>query len=219
MDEHKYEESPETRAKKSQIAEERPRDSEGHFIHQDPPSPESQTPLHKIEHLLAQDVHYSKKQDDLLDLHVGNPLRKITQLLEDIKKQKAFSFSIKGSLGIMGVVLVAGTFGVLGVNNVLCDKGMQTDKGTLEVLNIKENSDPSFLDYIPVLSSFITHPQSSRIILTDIDNKVIHVVTRNGVNLSMFLGVPVTISGNYDSCSQKMTVPDASGVQLSSVTP
>lgn len=114
----------------------------------------------------------------------------------------------------MGVALVAGTFGILGINNVLCDKGVQTDKGVLEELNIKENSDPSFLDYIPVISSFITHPQNSRIILTDIDNKVIHVVTKNGVSLSMFLGMPVTISGNYDSCTQTLNISDASGVQL-----
>lgn len=158
----KYEESPETRAKKSQIAEEKPRDSEGHFIHQDPIASEKHN--NKIIELLQENVHYSKKQDDLLDLHVGNPLKRITQLLEDIKKQKAFSFSIKGSLGIMGVAIVAGTFGILGVNNVLCDKGIQTDKGVLEVLNIKENSDTSIIDYVPILSSFLTHPQNSRII-------------------------------------------------------
>ena len=124
-----YEESLETRAKKSRIAEERPRDEDGHFItREEEKEHEKKNP---VERLFSENVHYSKKQDDLLDLHVGNPLRRITLLLEQIKKQKAFSFSIKGSLGIMGVALVAGTFGVLGVNNVLCDKGVQTRRGVL----------------------------------------------------------------------------------------
>lgn len=212
MDEHDYEESPETRAKKSEIAENRPRDEDGHFISKE--KEKEHEKKNPVERLFSENVHYSKKQDDLLDLHVGNPLRRITLLLEQIKKQKAFSFSIKGSLGIMGVVLVASTFGILGVNNVLCDKGVQTDKGVLEALVYKENTSTSILDFVPILSSFIQHPKQPRIILSDIDNKIIHVVAKNEVNLSMFINQSVTLSGNYDSCSQKMTVSDANGVQL-----
>lgn len=217
----KYEESPETREKKSQIAEEKPRDSEGHFIHQNP-SPaealakEGQHHQNKVIELLQENVHYSKKQDDLLDLHVGNPLKRITTLLEDIKKQKAFSFSIKGSLGLMGVVLVAGTFGILGIGNVLCDKGVQTRRGVLEALAYKENTSTSILDFVPILSNFTSHPQQPRKVLNEANGDILHVITKNGVSLTMFLNQTVTLSGSYDACSQKMTISDANGVQLSS---
>lgn len=212
----KYQESAQTREKKSNIAEEKPRDSEGHFIHQNPPAPGTQEHHNnKIIELLQENVHYSKKQDDLLNIHVGNPLRRITVLLEQIKKQKAFSFSIKGSLGLMGVVLVAGTFGVLGVGNVLCDKGVQTRRGVLEALVYKENTSTSIFDFVPILNSFISHPQQPRKILNEANGDILHVVTKNGVNLSMFLNQTVTLSGNYDSCSETITVNDASGVQFS----
>jgi len=36
------------------------------------------------------------------------------ELLQDIKKQKAFSFTLKGSLGIAGVALALGMFGIFG---------------------------------------------------------------------------------------------------------
>src|SRR3989338_7295204 len=50
-----------------------------------------------ISNFLRNNTSVSKTKDDstLLEIHIGNPLRKITQLLEEIKKQKAFSFTLK----------------------------------------------------------------------------------------------------------------------------
>src|SRR5438046_1279755 len=88
-----------------------------------------------VEKFVSSHVHYSKNDDDILDVHIGNPLYKITKLLEEIKKQKAFSFTLKGSLGIAGVVLAFTFLGVLGAGNVLCSKGVQSEIGVVQILN------------------------------------------------------------------------------------
>lgn len=90
----------------SQLAEERPRNEHGHFI----TLPDTQ-PTHDkniLSRFLHNNSNVSKIADDntLIDVHIGNPLRRISQLLENIKKQKAFSFNIKGSLGLAGILLV-----------------------------------------------------------------------------------------------------------------
>src|SRR3990167_4871923 len=92
---------------KSTVAENKPRDSEGHFVRVEKPDtpPKPQGALDKF---FGEHVGYHRNQDDLLDVRVGNPLRKIVELLEDIKRQKAFSFTLKGSLGIAGVALALG---------------------------------------------------------------------------------------------------------------
>lgn len=79
----------------------------------------------------------------------------------------------------------------------------------------KENTGTSILDFVPILSSFISHPQQPRKVLNESKGNILHVVTGNGVSLTMFLNQTVTLSGNYDSCSETMTVSDAGGVQTS----
>ena len=92
-----------------------PHDSHGHFIHKfpTPPKPGSQPSLTEKLFPTHVSVDHKVTQDALLDVHIGNPLRRITQLLEEIKRQKAFSFTLKGSLGIMGVALALSVFGFL----------------------------------------------------------------------------------------------------------
>lgn len=165
-----------------------------------------------IEDLLKENVHYTKKQDVLLDVHVGNPLRRITQILEDIKKQKAFSFTLKGSLGVMGVVLVAGIFGLLGGSRVLCDKGVQTKSGTLKTLSFMETVSPSLLDYIPILSEFQTKPLTPRTVLMS-SGQIYHVMTHSQIDITGFIGQNVLVSGGFDSCTNTLTVTDTTAVE------
>src|SRR5436190_1901612 len=107
---------------KSVAAKKRVRDENGHFFSPEPVVPPPPPPIvtpkssNPLSTFFSTNTHYDKNKDDLLDVHVGNPLSRITKLLEDIKKQKAFNFTLKGSLGVMGVVLVLSVFGIFGGN-------------------------------------------------------------------------------------------------------
>lgn len=221
MDEKEFSESPETRELKSQIAENRPRDSHGHFIHKETqPITNNQSPITHSnpfsQFLRNQTTVHKGNDDELVDIHIGNPLRKIQTLLEDIKRQKAFSFTLKGSLGIMGVVLVAGTFGILGGSKALCDKGTQTKIGQIRELTYKENSEKTFIDYIPFLESYFPERKIPRKILIDNTGKVTHLVLKNNISLpnsQLPSSDSYFATGSYDTCSETLTVTDQTGVQ------
>lgn len=68
-------------------------------------------------------VEETKDDDTLINVHVGNPLEKIVKLLEQLKKQKAFSFTIKGTLGLAGIALFITAFGIFGGTKAFCSRG------------------------------------------------------------------------------------------------
>lgn len=173
-----------------------------------------------VEKAVESHIHYSKNDDDLLDVHIGNPLHKIVLLLQDIKKQKAFSFTLKGSVGIAGVVLVFSFLGVLGAGNVLCTKGTQTEIGTLKVLNIKQDP-PSTIPFLGNLINWINNvpyfPASTvapnRTVLVKIDESAIFLPYQPGVKLAQYNNLPVAATGSYDACSQTLTVEEPENIE------
>jgi hypothetical protein len=166
-----------------------------------------------VEKFISSHVHYNKNDDDVLDVHIGNPLHKIVKLLEDIKKQKAFSFTLKGSLGIAGVVLAFSFLGLLGAGNMLCAKGVQSEIGTIHKLNIMEPDPPA----IPLWSDFVAwfnpRGQHEAVVLVREDNFVIHLPYKQGVSYRDYENLPVIATGSYDSCAKTLTVEDQNGVE------
>lgn len=171
------------------------------------PKKESLNPLTRFLH--DETVVHESDEDELIDIHIGNPLRKITELLQDIKRQKAFSFTLKGSLGIMGVVMVAGTFGVLGGTKALCDKGIQTKIGIVKVLHYQDPLDETWLDYVPILNTILPKHTASRTIMFTPDNKIIRIkLPRNSLPPIPYTlnPVPYFATGNFDTCSQTISM-------------
>ena len=173
-----------------------------------------------ISNFLRNNTSVSKTKDDstLLEIHIGNPLRKITQLLEEIKKQKAFSFTLKGSLGIMGVALALSVFGFFGGSKMLCDKGVQTKLGTLKVLTISE-SEPSIpllgpvINYYKKIFSIPTSVKHDRTILASQEG-IIHLPYTRDVSFTEFANQNTFATGEYDSCSKTLKIIEPSALEL-----
>lgn len=176
-------------------------------------TPRRDTPVEK---LLKESVHYSKVQDDLLDIHIGNPLRKITQLLEQIKKEKAFSFTLKGSLGAMGVVLVIGSFGIFGGEKLLCNKGVQSHIGIIRVLNTQDleaSTVPFFGGFIDYLKGITGTGETHHRILLMQAEKNIALPYSDEINVATYAGQLVIATGDYDSCSEILKIPTGDAIQ------
>lgn len=203
--------------KRSKEAETKSRDAEGHFVKVE--QPDLQAPKPSLINKLFSNVSINKTTDEdtLLDVHVGNPLHKIIELLKDIKKQKAFTFSIKGTLGVAGVLVVIAGAGVLGGMQSLCSKGVQSHIGSVRILSITEDVpvDRPLADKIrqvfnrPPLSANLT----KRTILIKSDYSVISLKIPASLSLLDFVNVPVIATGNYDSCYQTLTIKDKTGVE------
>lgn len=213
-----YKENENTRELKSQIAQEKPRDQDGHFIKPQPPldslKPEAKVAQNPFTKFFRTNTQYSKSQDDLLDIHVGNPLGRIARLLEEIKQQKAFNFTVKGSLGIMGVFLALSVFGIFGGGKILCDKGTQVEIGTIKQLQVLQ-VDPG--SSIPVLSQILDYlnPQQFRpkFILIKADESVTQLPYSATLNLTRFANSRVIATGQYDACAQTLTIKDPTAIE------
>ncbi|MBI3984426.1 MAG: hypothetical protein HY344_00575 [Candidatus Levybacteria bacterium] len=167
-----------------------------------------------ISKFFKENTHYSKTKDDLIDIHVGNPLYRIVELLEDIKKQKAFSFTLKGSLGIMGVFLALSVFGIFGGGKILCDKGSQSQIGEIRVLNIEDNI-PSQIPLLdPFLDYFAPRQTYKRTVLIKNDGDVVRLPYVRNLDFSKYLDQYVIATGNFDSCGQTLTLEDKEGMEM-----
>ncbi len=195
---------------KGEVASSRPRDEKGHFI-KVPGLSNLHDPLSTF---LASHTGNYKDQEDLLDIRIGNPLRRVIELLEEIKNQKAFSFTLKGSLGIAGVILVLSVFGLFGGNRVICDKGVQTHIGTIKVLNYREiyNGPLSLIDTILMVHS--SSKIINRTILVKTDGTTLNIPFNENINLVPFNNTSVLVTGSFNSCSETLSINDASGIEL-----
>lgn len=183
------------------VAQKMPRDAKGHFI-----SKNKASSISKGE----------KYSDDLLDVRVHNPLKRITDLLEDIKKQKAFAFTLKGSLGVMGVFLALSVFGIFGGGKMLCDKGVQSLIGTIKILQVTQTEGR----HIPILSNLISYLKNEsnqphpRTLLVKQDGTAINLPPSRFVDLVPFQNYSVIATGDYDACGQTLKVTDPAAVEF-----
>jgi hypothetical protein len=209
---------------KSDIAKEKLRDDKGHFIHpSSPPNPSN--PSHPLQ-TPGFAVHKTSDDNTLVDVHVNNPLHKITEILEEIKKQKAFSFTLKGSLGIMGVVLAFSVFGFFGTAHILCDKGIQTKSGIIKILHpdLSEDESPglygkvtSALKYYSNITSGTptnVKKDTARYILYTADHQAIHIIPSSGITLQTLQNTSIFATGTYDSCSEELKIQKPNNIEI-----
>lgn len=197
-----------------------PRDESGKFLSEEEVEKRRNRP--PIENLSDNTVHVKKTHDPdtLLDVRVSNPLKKIIELLEDIKKQKAFSFTLKGSLGIMGIVLALSLFGLFGGSKMLCDKGTQSQIGTIKILQTpdQETSTVPFIGpLIDMYSVYFKNPYATpifRAVLVKQDGTVIYLPKTPEITLKDFQGYNVIATGQYDSCASTLKIENASSIEL-----
>jgi hypothetical protein len=169
--------------------------------------PELDSPIH---------VEETKDDDTLINVHVGNPLHKIFKLLEQIKKQKAFSFTLKGTLGLAGVALFITAFGIFGGTKAFCGRGIQSHMGVLHVLTYPK----SVQQAVPVIDQIRemlfgqeSHIGNRIVIIEDNGNitQVKYILLEEGKALE---GYQVIVTGEYDACAQSMTINDPAAVEV-----
>lgn len=203
---------------RSEIAKTFIRDEKGHFVKKPKveQSPVSQQPLNPISQFLHDEtqVHHTNS-DALLDVHVGNPLKRIADLLEQIKKQKAFSFDIKGSLGLAGIMLTLGVFGIFGGTKALCSKGEQSKIGMLRILPFTEVIEQTWVQKLPLIGSYFPSKEVNRVLLIDNNKTTTHILPKRGISLTQFNNQEVVITGEYNSCSADLSLADQSHITTS----
>lgn len=185
---------------KSDVAKEKPRDEHGHFIK------DVTETVNKVTEI----THKASDDEKLVKIEVNDPLSKIYRLLDQLKKQKAFAFTLKGSLGIAGVAVALSVFGFFGGSKILCDKGVQTQVGTVKVLGAMtpEESQVPFLGFVVdfLRGTLNTQTLHNRVILETEDTSTIQIPHSGKINTQQFNDQLVYATGHYDNCSKVLKV-------------
>lgn len=180
-------------------------------------SKKSEDDLDRRPGMLENPVKISRTDDEdtLINVHVHNPLKKITKLLEEIKKQKAFSFSIKGSLGIAGIALVITSFGIFGGTKAFCTRGSQTFMGSLYILSYenKQRSPYPFIDQLKVWLLNEKPERVKRMIVLRPDSTILHLQQFTEKEAKPYMNRRVFVTGDYDACSEIVTITEPNAVQ------
>ncbi len=181
---------------------------EGATVQKETPHQEAASKLgrDKFGHFLK--VEQETNDETLIDVRVNNPLHKIVELLQDLKKQKAFSFSFKGSVGIVGVsVIVLGT-GVFGGNRILCNKGMQTKIGVVKMLAITQTAQdhPLRARLGEVFGRPYKTETTNAVILMAADKDTVTLVSKKKGFVEGFEGREAMATEQYNACTQELAV-------------
>jgi hypothetical protein len=181
---------------KSEVAKDKPRDEHGHFIKDAVEAVKEATEI----------THNSKDDSKMFKVEVNDPSTKWYRLLQQIKEQKAFAFTLKGSLGLAGVVVALSVFGLFGGSKILCDKGTQTEIGLIKILAAKdtESSNIPIFGFIVNLANKLYGNETlhNRVILKTSTNSTISLPYTSKINFESYRNKEVFVTGSLDSCSR-----------------
>ncbi|MEN9407019.1 MAG: hypothetical protein RLZZ455_235 [Candidatus Parcubacteria bacterium] len=196
---------------KAAVAVKRPRDENGHFI--------KSSLLNIAENKTAND-------ETLVDVKVTNPLRKITQILQQIKHKQSTVVDFKFTIPLVALplfMLLAFSLGKSG--GVMCGGNTQTKLGLLYTLRTSDTPPQGIMAVtkrnlatnIPFLAPFLitnTDTTINRQILIQRDNTAITIENPNNIPLTTYNTRQVFVTGKVNTCESTISIDDEADVQL-----
>lgn len=157
-------------------------------------------------------IEESSNEETILDIKVHNPLKRITQLLQDLKKHQTTTVSLRFTIPLIALPIVLFVAFQIGRAQTLCAQTFTTQAGTIQVLQVKvPRTAPTALSL--VLSFFPSVPQPTadlvdqeRAILLLPTSEVVHIIHPRTVDVTPFVGQSVLLTGNYSACTRSITL-------------
>lgn len=209
---------------KAAVAAARVRGEHGHFIKKTSSSPNSPNlPNHpKLLHL---EENKTQNDETLIDVKVTNPLRRISNILEQIKRRQATVIDFKFTIPLIALpvfMLVAFSLGKSG-GLAACGDNTQTKLGIIYMLKASAGAeDTLFQKTLKILTPLIslisptslTNTQTSRTILIQRDNTALTIENPKNLPLASYQTRQVFVTGKVNTCKNTIGVDNDSDVQL-----
>lgn len=204
---------PFNKEKRSKEASVRPRDKNGHFI----PVKANITGSGKI----LSDLVKTEKDDDafnIFTLRMGKPWEEFIRILKDIrnKQNTKVNLSFTIPLVVLPAVLLAAF--TLGKWYSGCGGYFSSQVGTLQNITVTRKFAPenfvlNLLTYIPYIDEYLyqTKTLTQPVIVKD-DNQAVVIENEGSVDLNPFNQGKVIVFGDYNSCSQTLTLDSAQNI-------
>lgn len=193
-------------ARKARVSRQ-PRDKDGHFI----PVKATINGSGKV----LSDLIKTEKDDDafnIFTLRMGKPWEKLIQVLEDIKKKQATKVNLSFTIPLVVLpVVLLGAF-TLGRWYSGCGGYFSSQVGTLQNITVTRKFAPdnfvlNLLTYVPYLGEYLYQTKTlTQPVIIKNDAQAVIIENEANLNLNHFDQAKVIVFGNYNSCSQTLTL-------------
>lgn len=191
------------------------RDASGHFIPLKP-----KVKLSGQSDLLSNLIHTEKEKDDssLINVKVNNPFEKIIRYLKDIRDKQNTTVSMKFTIPLVALPVAILLAFQLGRYQSQCVNYFSSQTGTIENINIVRKVAPDnwvlkLLGYLPGLGEvYLKAELLNQPILIVSPERSILIDNKTKSTLEGFSKNQVIVSGDYNSCSQTLTLDSAENI-------
>jgi len=179
----------------SEVAKSRERDEHGHFV----------------------DVEADEEGENLVDVKVHNPFKKIYSILESIKKKQETTLAFKATIPLIAIpIILAVLFGFggfqIGRLNPMCQSHFTTRIGMLYVLSLTKPADKNLAQtFLPWLTSQPSSVPQVVAILKD-GNEAYQLQLNFPLSTLTFHNQQVAVSGELNNCTQTIFVNTSTNI-------
>ncbi len=160
----------------------------------------------------------SSQSDHLVDVKIHNPLKKIEQLIDDIRRRQTTQFAFKANIPLIALpAALALLFGLGGfqlgkIAAPVCLTRTVTRLGTLHVLTILVPDEPTWLERLTPWLGSPKRREAQTAALLEEKSETSTVKPAAGVSLVDFNGQRVAVTGTLNPCTEILSLETAENI-------
>lgn len=194
-----------------------PRDNKGHFATNKAKSTGSAN-------ILSHLIHTGEGHDDttLIDVKVTNPLKRIVEAIQDLKKHQSTTFSLRFTIPLIALPIFLLVAFQLGRVQTACNQAITSKVGTVKNVTVQipqENANWfswiwTFFPSLPKLGTNEPLVSEERTVLINSQGETLMVLHHPALNLKPFENQTVLLTGKFSACSSVITLESEKNISL-----
>lgn len=174
--------------------------------------------------ILSSLIKAKETEDDstLIDIKVTNPLKRIYELLQDIKKHQSTTFSLRFTIPLIALPIFLFVAFQLGRSSYVCTQEFTSKKGIIKITKVDiPTRQDGFLTRLwnnlgaPVISSMSSnYVTEERMLLDNQTGSIIQVISAKAIDVQKYKDQAVIITGTYSSCTETITLNSENNITL-----
>lgn len=162
------------------------------------------------------------QKDDLVDIRVHNPLRRVVELLKDLKRHQNTTVSLRFTIPLIALPIVLLAAFQLGRVETACVPAFTTVVGNLDIIRIRAPKNPptlfgqiaGFFTQMPLLSKPSDLTEVTRAVLLTQRDGTLTLIHAADIGTVSFDKRDVIVSGYLNTCTRTITLDDAKNLSL-----
>jgi len=145
--------------------------------------------------------------ETLIDIKITNPLKKIYELIKELKKKQSTTLSLKLTIPLVALPIFLFAAFQLGRDQALCEQYFTSKTGIIKILDVEEAIETGgLLNKLRIRSPTSHYERKQRTIIIDSADNIITVLNQKQVNVGKYENTRVVITGTYSSCTDVITL-------------